>query len=296
MNLVELAPGALYLPGAVNVGVVATPDGGAVLIDTGQDKDHAKRIVRACQAAGLQPRAIVTTHHHADHCGGNEYLVRNLGLEVYAPPFEAAFIANPLLEPMYLFSGASPIKPLRTKWLMAKPAPVHHVMAGDSLGVAGVTLTIIPTPGHAPNQVAIGYGDVCYAADTVFGLDTLAKYQLPYATDVARQVESIQRLRSSGYRVYLPAHGDPAEDVDALAELNLAAIRQAEAWVRAACDPPAETTEVVARVCRMAGLTLASIPQYYLFKSVVKAYLSYLSDRGEVTPRLDGNRLWWGAE
>jgi NADPH-dependent glutamate synthase beta subunit-like oxidoreductase len=43
----------------------------------------------------------------------------------------------------------------------------------------------------------------------------------------------------------------------------------------------------------MAGLTLAGIPQYYLMKSVVKAYLSYLAERGEVTPRLDGNRLWW---
>lgn len=293
MTLIELTPGALYLPGAVNAGVVAAPDGGAVLIDTGQDKDHAKAIVKACRAAGLEPRAIVTTHHHADHCGGNDYLVRNLGLPVYAPPFEAALIAHPLLEPMYLFSGASPIAPLRNKWLMAKPAPVHHLIEGDSLQVAGVTLTIIPAPGHAPNQVAIGYGDICYASDAVFGPETLAKYQLPYATDVAQQIESIQRLRATGYRVYLPAHGEPTEDVDALAELNLAAIRQAVAWVRAACHPPAETTEVVARVAEMAGLTLAGIPQYYLFKSVVKAYLSYLADRGEVSPRLEGNRLWW---
>jgi len=49
LNLIELTPGALYLPGAVNAGVVAAPDGGAILIDTGQDKDHAKAIVKACR-------------------------------------------------------------------------------------------------------------------------------------------------------------------------------------------------------------------------------------------------------
>jgi hypothetical protein len=33
MKLAEIAPGACYISGATNLGVVATPDGGAILID-----------------------------------------------------------------------------------------------------------------------------------------------------------------------------------------------------------------------------------------------------------------------
>jgi glyoxylase-like metal-dependent hydrolase (beta-lactamase superfamily II) len=51
---------------------VATPLDGAVLIDAGQDRDQAKRLLRACEAAGLTPCAIINTHAHADHFGGNE--------------------------------------------------------------------------------------------------------------------------------------------------------------------------------------------------------------------------------
>ncbi len=47
MDLIEITSGAYYLPGATNLGVVATADGRAVLVDTGQDKDAAKRLLRA---------------------------------------------------------------------------------------------------------------------------------------------------------------------------------------------------------------------------------------------------------
>jgi hypothetical protein len=62
MKLRQITPGAYYLPSATNLGVVATPDSGAVLIDTGQDADQARRLLKACEAIGLTPRAIINTH------------------------------------------------------------------------------------------------------------------------------------------------------------------------------------------------------------------------------------------
>src|SRR5215218_2750503 len=130
-----------YIPGANNLGIVATGDGGAIAIDTGLDKDTGRLIRKALDEAHLTLRAIVSSHHHADHIGGNDYLVRNvLGVAVYAPRLEAALIENPLLEPLYLNMGAQPIAQLRNKWLMAKGTPVQHVIDGERLAIAGVDL------------------------------------------------------------------------------------------------------------------------------------------------------------
>lgn len=292
-TLVELHPHAYYLPGAVNVGVIATSQGGAILVDTGGDKSYARKIVKACRVIGLRPCAILSTHHHADHCGGNDYLVRNLNIPVYAPAFESAIIRNTILEPFYLFGGAMPIEPLRDKWLMARASPVHFPLEAGQVEIDGVELQVIPIPGHAPGMVAVAFEDVCYCVDGLFGPAILDKYGIPFTSDVAQQLESIQRLCNTDYRVYLPAHGEPTEDIGGLADVNRAAIERAIEAVYQACSPAGELPEVLARVAGRLGLRFANIPQFYLMQTTVAAYLAYLVREGRVSPWLEDNRLWW---
>lgn len=293
MKLIEITPGAYYLSGATNLGTVATRDGGAVVIDTGQDKDQAKRLLRACEATGLTPRAIINTHAHADHFGGNEYLARKTGAPIYAPPFEEAFITYPYLEPFYLFSGAHPIPPLQTKWLLAKPSHVEQIIEGDTVEVEGLVFQVLSVPGHAHRQIALGWGDVLYCADALFGADVLAKYGLPYTTDVGAQIESIEKLQNTSFKHYLPGHGSLTDEIKPLCKANLAAIERGLEAVLDATRSSAETTKVVTEVSHALGIVMANIPQYYLFKSIIKAYLSYLVDQGQVEFGLKENRLLW---
>src|SRR3954447_22932342 len=130
--LQPIAGRAHYLPGSNNLGVVLTGDGGAIAIDTGLDKDTGRLIRKALDEAGLTLRAIVKTHHHADHIGGNDYLVRNVpGVTVSAPRGEAAVRRRRVLEPIYLSMAAAPLRALRTKWLMAKGTPVDQLIDGE---------------------------------------------------------------------------------------------------------------------------------------------------------------------
>ncbi len=292
-TLVELRSGAYYLPSAVNVGVIATPKDGAILIDTGSDKSYARRVVAACRVIDLRPRAIITTHHHADHCGGNDYLVRNLNIPVYAPPLESAIVSNTILEPFYLFGGAMPIDALRDKWLMAPASPVEFELEAGTVEINRVELQIMPIPGHAPAMVAVGYEEVCYCVDGLFGPDILEKYGIPFTADVAQQLDSIERLRNTDYEVYLPAHGEPTDDVDALAAVNCAAIERAIEAVHLACSPAGELSEILARVADLLDLNFENIPKFYLMQTTVAAYLAYLTEEGRVAPWLEDNRLWW---
>lgn len=294
-TLTLLAPHTYYLPGAVNVGILANAQGEALVLDTGGDKEHGRTIRKVTEAAGLRLVALLNTHSHADHYGGNDYLARNLNLPVWAPEFEEAVLRYPYLEPMYLFGGAAPLAGLRNKWLEGKASPVDHVYAVEEgpLTVGPFELMRHVTSGHAVRQVAIGVGPVCFAADAFFGAEVLAKYEIPFVHDVAGQLATLDRLPTLPYDIFLPGHGEPTQEIAQAVAANQAAIRRTADWVRAAVGTDATTSEVVHRVTARLETPPSTLSTYFLMHACVLAYLSYLSNKGEVQAVVEQGALRW---
>jgi glyoxylase-like metal-dependent hydrolase (beta-lactamase superfamily II) len=297
--LIQLHENAFYLPGAVNVGVIKTPDGGALLVDSGSDKDHGKRILKACRAAGLEPRAIINTHSHADHYGGNAYLQAELGIPAYCPIFEEAILKYPILEPIYLYSGARPPKALQTKWLMAQASGAKILNEPGPKTICGVELELLETSGHAHMMFSVRSGAVLYASDAVFGPALLEKYPLQFAVDIARQreaVEAVERYaRDFGVRTVLPGHGDPTQDVQGLCGANLKAIERATNAVLAACHEAGTLPEILERVCAMLEIEMTDLARYHLNQTAVLAHLTDMLEREVIEYRLVQNKLLWRA-
>lgn len=287
----QLSEHVYYLPGAVNCAVVVN-GGEAVLVDTGGDKDYGRALRKVCDALQVTPVAILNTHSHADHYGGNDYLLRQFDVQVYAPEFEAGILQNPLLEPVYLFNGAKPLPELLSKWLLAKPSKVDVVLKPESLELIDLTFEVLDTSGHAHRHVSVQVGDVLIAADAVFGAAVLDKYPLPFGQDIGRQINSAEGLKEVAARVLLPGHGEPTEDIEDLITHNVAVFDRATTAVEAACLGTS-TDEVLKEACRTLNIEMLDLPRFYLNRCVVTAYLCYLRETGRVDLTLRDNDLTW---
>jgi len=295
--LVQLSERVHALLGGVNCAIVDLGGGQALLVDSGQDKEHGRKIRKALDSLSLTPTVILSTHSHADHYGGNAYLLRQYPqAQVWAPEVEADIIRTPILEPIYLFHGAKPLPELTSKWLQAEASPVHRVVAAGTEELNGVTLQLLDVRGHAHRQVAVLVDDVLLATDALFGGATLDKYPFPFSQDVGGQLSSIDAVAaladSGSVRVALPGHGEPTEAVGDLAELNRRALERAALVVQAACEGVG-TEEVLARATHEMGAIMTDLPRYHLNFTTITAYLGWLRHEGRITGELVDGRLIW---
>jgi glyoxylase-like metal-dependent hydrolase (beta-lactamase superfamily II) len=90
----EIAPGIQLIPGKTAAG--SQPDGnsivlrapeGLIIVDTGRHAEHTQRVLDLAKASRTPIRAIINSHWHLDHVGGNVLLrAAYPDIEVYATP------------------------------------------------------------------------------------------------------------------------------------------------------------------------------------------------------------------
>jgi glyoxylase-like metal-dependent hydrolase (beta-lactamase superfamily II) len=299
MELIRLTGRAYHLHGGSNAGLILC-DGRAAVIDTGLDRDAAKKILRHTETLGARVAAIVVTHAHADHFGGAALLRSRTGAPVYASPLEAAVIANPLLEPLYLFSGAAPPAELRHKFTLGEACPVDRLLVAGEFEAGGVRLRAISAPGHAPEQMMVAGGGVCFAADALFSPEILRKHGIPFYCDIARARATLGELAAleGQYEQFVPGHGPAVPVLAAWLDENAARIDEIMAAVEASLAAGAETagveTDAIVRLAlARLGVAPAGPALYWLARTTLLSCLSALQARGRAVVRVVENRLLW---
>ena len=293
-ELLSLVPGAFLFAAAVN-SLVFTQGNGVLIVDTGLDDSHARKLLRALEGRALTPTAILNTHSHADHHGGNATVLKKFpGLAIHAPPLEAAIINHPLLEPVYLY-GAHPPRELCNKFLLAPSTPAQAIEAGH-LSLGGVDVELLNVPGHASRMYAVRFGELLYAADALFGPEVLSKHPLTFCLDSAAMKASAARLLElEGVRLSVPGHGEPVDDLAGLVRLNLQAFERVTQAVLEAAATPASVDELLRRVCDDLRVEMTTPSAVVLNRSAVSAHLSELVGLGKVALRVQNNQLLFGA-
>ena len=290
MTLAQIAGPAHYIAGRVNIGVIVG-DGQAAFIDTGLDESAARKAVQAVEQAGLRGVAVINTHAHADHCGGNAFLKKRTGAAIYAPAIEAAFIQHTEIEPFYLF-GAAPFPAIDSKWFHAAPSLVDQIL-GTTLSVCGMELQILPMPGHSINQVAVLTADAAFLGDAVMAPALLERYPIQYCYDVAAHRATLARLGELRKAWYVGAHFPPSQDVEGLVAANRRNLERTADAVLAAVAPAATTEEVVAGTTEALGVLSMDASAYLLNAAAIKAHLSDHAREGRLAFDIHDRRPVW---
>jgi hydroxyacylglutathione hydrolase len=112
-----------------------SPDGVAIV-----DPGDAEPVLVALENQRLKPVAILCTHHHGDHVGGVEDILRHYPVPVYGPARERI------------------------------PAVSHRLQEGDrvKLPELGLEFGVLDVPGHTAGHIAYYGAGMVFCGDTLF--------------------------------------------------------------------------------------------------------------------------------
>ncbi len=309
MKAQKLFDSVYFIPGSTNIGIILdcparkTELCDVYIVDSGRGKDDADIILR--ELSELFPdeyyilKAVINTHSHADHSGGNAYLQEKAGCKIWCSEGEAAGLQNPLIQSSVEWGG-NPIEELKTEFYLPKKCKTDKFISEDLTDLLknGGKIQYVPLPGHYFDMFGILYTDsaghrVLFAGDGFFGRQFLFKYWIPYIFDVGKEFETLDKLSKFKADYYIPSHGDALTRIEETVEENQIALLSTEICIMGILNKESLTfEELLKRVADKNGINMKAA-QIILIGSTLRAYLVYLRESGKADFYVEGNKMFW---
>lgn len=104
------------------------------------DPSEAEPVLKGVERAGVKLKAILNTHHHRDHTGGNEGLLAKFSLEVYGHRQDQGRI----------------------------PGLTRPLEDGEEIALGRLRAKVLFIPGHTRGHIAYLFGNKLFCGDTLF--------------------------------------------------------------------------------------------------------------------------------
>ena len=284
MDLVKLIGSTYYISNRTNIGVFKLNLKDVCLIDTGNDKDAGKKILKILNEENLNVKYIINTHSHADHIGGNKIIKKRCDCEILASDGEKCFINNPLFEPTFLY-GSKIFRELDNKFLRANESDCQSLKEINGL-------EYISLKGHSYNMIGVKTKDnVYFLGDALVSEETINKYHLFFLYDVREYLNTLDYLETLEGKFYIPAHTQVVANLFPLININRNKIKEICDVILNICDGK-NIDNIVKEVFKFYQLKM-NCNQYFLVSSTIKAYLTYLLEEEKIKYEFINNEMLW---
>lgn len=287
MELVQVGKNTYYIKNATNIGIYKIDDNNVYLIDTGNDKDAGKKILKIVENQGWKVKGVITTHSNADHIGGNKVIQDRTSSIILAHNIEKAFTEFPILESSFLYGGY-PFKDIRNKFLEAKASVVTSIENNIPDGLEYFTLR-----GHFFDMIGIKTSDeVYFLADSLFSEEAITKYHLFFLYDVREFLNTLDYLSTLNGKLYIPSYCEATDNILPLITLNRNKINEIINKIYSVCEKEKSFEEILKYIFDEYNLIM-NANQYVLVGSTIKSYLSYLYDEKKLVYEFKDNKMLW---
>lgn len=287
MELIKVGEKTYYIKNATNIGIYKVDDNNVYLIDTGNDKDAGRKILKIIDEQGWNIKGIINTHSNADHIGGNKIIQDRTNSIILANNIEKCFTEFPILEPSYLY-GSYPFKDIRNKFLLAKESVVTSIENNLPDGLEYFSLK-----GHFFDMIGIKTSDnIYFLADSLFSEETITKYHVFYIYNVKEFLNTLDYLDTLNGHLYIPSHCEATNDISSLIALNRNKVKEITNKIYNICEKEMTFEEILKYIFDEYNLVM-NANQYVLVGSTIKSYLSYLYDENKLSYEFKDNKMLW---
>ncbi len=289
-ELEQIGKQSYYINCPAKIGVYKQTDTDIYLIDSGNDREAGKKVLKIVNQNRWKIKGIINTHSNADHIGGNSYLQEQTGCLIFTGGIEAAFTRFPVLEPSFLYGGF-PCKELRGKFLMAKESNVSDFSSPQF----PKELELLPLPGHFFDMIGIRTPDnTLFIADCVSSPQILEKYGVTFIYDVAQYLTTLNKLEQLQADIFVPSHATPTNNIHTLAAINRSKVYEIQTKIAEICNTPQTIDAIIQSIFNVYNLTM-TIEQYVLVGSTIRSYLSWMKDENVIEIIIENAALKWLA-
>lgn len=310
-KMIELSSGVYVIPGNTNVGVITSKKDNNTeiyLVDSGCteiDGEFVLDVLKAFfeeQKETFTIKAIISTHCHADHCGGHNFIKENTKCEIWATFNERASMETPIIQSEFLWGGYPPHE-LRTVFFMPSPTFVDKIISEkDTVELSdNRKISFVELKGHSYSSICVIASDdldnnVIFAGDSIFPRSEIAKYWIPLIINPVEFMESLDKLAEiKNLEWCIPSHGDFIKrNLAETIELDKIAILSTRMCIIEALDCHDKMTaeEIIKYVADKNGLDMP-LSQYTLISATVKSYIAVMHDAKEIRLKIEDNKLYF---
>lgn len=254
----------------------------AILIDSGNDESCARDLHNALQTAGYHVEAIINTHCHPDHCGGNYFFQKKYPhLKTYTTHDEKSLIEDPNLAPRCFCQGAAAFAGLKNKYLAPQRASIitHPITSysDQTIIIDDISLQLLTLAGHTPGSIGIITADnIFYAGDALFGKETFRKHPILFYTDIGNTLKSLEKISRLNIDATILYHGGIIYDLPSIVKEHQERIFETKNFIMSLIKQQPFSIDLLTQRIMQEYKIPYNIIAFTLTQTTIRAYLTYL--------------------